>query len=146
MSKSNTEENLYYKNVKEASIFFDKTILTLSSAFLGFLFYQLKDLLSIHSLNHINFLAYSIISIGLTIILILISYLLTIEQAKLGYEIENISKEKKLNMILFDNLNKKFYCVGKIIDILNITYFITFIIPIVLCILFYISNLYNYAG
>lgn len=144
MTTSNTEENIYYKNIKEASIFFDKTILTLSSAFLGFLFYQVKDLLLINHLNNINYLVYSIISIWLTISLILISYLLTIKQAKLWYEIESLSKSK-FNKVLLEDLGKKFYCVWKTIDILNIIYFITFIIPIVLCILFYISNLYNYV-
>lgn len=144
MNKINTEENHYYKNIKEASIFFDKTILTLSSAFLGFLFYQLKDLLLIKNINNIDYLAFSICLIGFTIFLILISYLLTIKQARLWYEIESIPNNK-LNKKLLENLNKKFYCIWKMIDFLNIIYFITFIIPIFLCILFYISNLYNYA-
>lgn len=144
MTKYNTEESIYYKNIKDASLFFDKTILTLSSVFLGFLFYQIKDLLVINNIKNIDFLWIAIMYIWLTIILVLISYIFTIEQATKWYEIEKLPK-KKSNKKEIDKLNKKFHLFWRIIIYLNMTYFISFIFSIIISILFYITNLYNYV-
>jgi hypothetical protein len=93
--------------------------------FLWFLFSQIEKLLDIEIIN-IGYLIISIISIWITIFLVLLSYILTIYQAQLWVE-------------------GKWWCLFNFIDsLINISrflYFITFITPVCLTILFYISNL-----
>ncbi|MDQ7010131.1 MAG: hypothetical protein Q9M94_07645 [Candidatus Gracilibacteria bacterium] len=128
----------YFENLRDSSGILDKAILTFSSLFLGFLFSQLQNLLKIEIINE-NYLIFSIISIGLTIFLVLFSYIIAIYQSKIGYKILVGEVDYDEGMCDFNKLD----C---LIDILRISYFITFIIPIIFTILFYITNLKNYVG
>ncbi len=133
--KDNEKQKIeYFENVKSASLFLDKSILTISSAFLWFLLSQFENLYEIKSqLLNIIYLHISIISIWFTIFFVLISYILSIKQAKIWYDIleKNIPYDKWI--ITFNNYDL-------FIDLFRIIYFVTFIIPIILTVLFYISN------
>lgn len=123
--ENKNDKKIYFDNIKEASLFLDKAILTLSSVFLWFLFSQLNKLIDIKVIN-IEYLILSIISIWITIFLVLSSYLLTIYQAQLW------ANDKW--WLLFD-------IVDSLINIFRILYFFTFITPIIFTIMFYINNL-----
>jgi len=127
----------YFENIKDSSLFLDKAILTISSVFLWFLFNQLQNIIKLEMIN-INYLIISIISIWLTIFFVLLSYISSIYQAKIWYKILVWKVDYDEWMCDFNKLD----C---LIDILRISYFITFIIPIIFTILFYITNLQNYV-
>ena len=106
-------EDIYHNTWKEASIFFDKTVLTISGVFLWFLFSQIDNILKIEMIN-LNYLIYSIILIWIIIVLILFSYYLTIYNARLWYELEEwiIDYEKRLLYFkynFFKNSSSNFY-------------------------------------
>jgi hypothetical protein len=67
---------MYFENTKEASVFIDKTILTLSGLFLGYIFTQLRELPE-NSIN-VYLLLFSVFCLVITIFLIIVSYFITI--------------------------------------------------------------------
>ncbi|MDD3145506.1 MAG: hypothetical protein PHV23_05335 [Candidatus Gracilibacteria bacterium] len=139
-------KKLYFDNIKEASLFLDKVILTLSSAFLGFLFSQLQNLLNSEiKLININYLNISIILIGLTIFFVLISYVATIDQANYAKDIDDNKGIKRIFGFKVKGKTKFNFLNGSI-NVLRALYFFSFIIAILLSIIFYITNLNNYVG
>ncbi len=142
-NESEKQKIEYYQNIKDNSLFLDKAILTFSSLFLWFLFTQLEKILKLeNSLKKeiINeyLLIISVVSIWITIFLVLLSYISSIQQAKVWYKILDWE-------IDYDEWMKKFNNWDKIIDILRYSYFLTFIIPIIATIIFYITNLQKYV-
>ncbi len=138
-NQNKTEEDMYFKDMKDASLFLDKAILTFWSIFLWFIFSQLPYIIEKNiKLFYKEYLIFSIIFIGITIILVLFSYILTITQAKLWYNIQ----EKNIN---YHKWICKFNVLNFLQDLIRIVYFITLIASIILTILFYIYNLQNYA-
>lgn len=138
-------KKLYFDNIKEASLFLDKVILTLSSAFLWFLFSQLQNLLNSEiKLININYLNISIILIWLTIFFVLISYVATIDQANYAKDIDD---NKWIKRIFWFKVKwkTKFNFLNWSINVLRALYFFSFIIAILLSIIFYITNLNNYV-
>jgi hypothetical protein len=134
-----TEENIYFKDMKDASLFLDKGILTFWSVFLWFIFSQLPNIIEKNiKLFYKEYLIFSIILIWITIILVLFSYILTIIQAKLWYNIQ----EKNID---YNNWMCKFNFLNFLQDLIRVIYFITLITSIVFTILFYIYNLQNYV-
>lgn len=118
----------YFADIKDASIFLDKSILTLSSAFLWFLFTQLNTI-SESSLQYWYYLNISIIFLWITILLVLLSYIITIYHLKTC-----MLKKWKIRSMLF-------FIFKVLEEVLRIAYIISFIIPVSCTILFYLHNL-----
>lgn len=137
--KNTNEENIYFKDIKDASLFLDKAILTFWSVFLWFIFSQMPSIIEKNiKLFYKEYLIFSIILIWVTIILVLFSYILTIIQAKLWYNIQ----EKNID---YNSWMCKFNFLNFLQDLIRAIYFITLIMSIIFTILFYIYNLQNYV-
>lgn len=138
-------KSIYLDNIKDASLFLDRAILLLSSAFLWFLFTQLNNLfkLKIELINQ-DYLKDSIILIGLTIYFVLLSYVATIDLAQLWYNIDNTKNKYRLFGIPVKP-KTKFDSLKWFINFLRFLYLLTFIIAIIFTIIFYINNLDKYV-
>jgi len=133
-------ESIFYNNIKEASLVYDKVLLALSSVFLWFLFSRV-DLIISSEKNFINieYLTYSIFMIIWVILFILLWYLLTMLGAVIWWKTlkyKEKSTQYKTYYVLYQLINN-------IIYLLIILSFLFFVTSTILISKFYISNLNN---